>query len=98
MKSVFFCLIRRIFGWYNFWGYISTAMGALTAGYFILLMTNMFEVSTINAYRSIIVGYAIFGVIKGLLYSSLSNEVEVKVLENKKLNWFDKNFGLHQSS
>lgn len=74
-------------------------MGALTAGYMIWLMTNTFEVSSINAYRSIIVIYAIFGVLKVFLYSSLSKEVEVKDFHsNKKSNWFNKNFGLHQSS
>lgn len=74
------------------------AMGALTAGYIVSLMTDGFEVSTINAYRSIIVAYAFFGVIKALLYLCLSKEVEVKNLENKKSYWFNKNFGLHQSS
>ncbi len=90
---------RRIFGWYNFCGYISVALGALTGGYLIWLLTIIYDVSPVNAYRSVIVIYAIFGAVKAFLYFSLSNEVEVKNLENnKKSHWFDKNFGLHQSS
>lgn len=73
-------------------------MGALTAGYIISLMTDIFEVSTVNAYRSVIISYAVFGVIKALMYLSLSKEVEVKNFDNKKSNWFNKNFGLHQPS
>ena len=103
-SSKYFCFFyfRQIFGWYNFFGYISTAMGALTAGYMIWLMTNIFQILTIDAYRNIILAYAFFGGIKTLLYLLLSNEVEVKNFDNnnnnKKTNWFDKNFGLHQSS
>ena len=74
-------------------------MGALTGGYFIWLLTIIYEVSPVNAYRSVIVMYAIFGAVKALLYLSLSKEVEVKNLEStKKSFWFDKNFGLHQLS
>ena len=73
-------------------------MGALTAGYVISIMKDTFEVSTVNAYRSIIVAYAIFGLIKAGLYLSLSKDVEAKSSEQKKSNWFSKNFGLHQSS
>lgn len=73
-------------------------MGALTCGYFISLMINTFEISTIDAHRNVIIVYAGFGVIKAVMYSFLSKEVEVKVFEHKKSNWFSRNFGLHQSS
>jgi hypothetical protein len=74
-------------------------MGAVTSGYIIWLMTDTFEVSSMNAYRSVIIIYAIFGAVKAFLYLSLSKEVEVENFENqKKSNWFNKSFGLHQSS
>jgi uncharacterized membrane protein len=73
-------------------------MGAVTAGYIIPLMTDTFQVSILNAYRSVIISYAFFGVIKSLMYLSLSKEVEVKNFDNRKSSWFNKSFGLHQSS
>ena len=73
-------------------------MGALTAGYVITLLTGTFEVTTIDAYRVVIIAYAFFGLTKALLYLSLSKDVEVKSLDHKKSNWLDRNFGLPQSS
>jgi hypothetical protein len=73
-------------------------MGALTAGYMISLMRDIFQLSTINAHRSVFLTYAFFGLIKSLMYLSLSEQVEVKTFDNKNSNWFNKRFGLHQSS
>jgi hypothetical protein len=73
-------------------------MGALTAGYVITLLTGTFQVTTIDAYRVVIIAYAFFGLTKALLYLCLSQDVEVKTLDHKKFNWFNKNFGLHQPS
>lgn len=73
-------------------------MGALTAGFVITFLRGTFEVTTIDAYRVVIIAYAFFGLTKALLYLSLSKDVEVKSLDHKKSNWLDRNFGLHQSS
>ncbi|CAF0877554.1 unnamed protein product [Adineta steineri] len=91
--------IARIFGWYHFLGYVSIAIGALTAGYFLSLMTDIYQVSALNAHQTVFIVYAFFGLIKALMYFCLSDEVEVKSCENKKqLHGFNKTFGLHHPS
>lgn len=67
---------RAIYGWYNFFGYLSTALGALTSGYMISKLTVDYHMPAVNAYRSILVAYATFGALKTIIYLCLSRRVE----------------------
>jgi MFS family permease len=64
--------IASLFGWYNLFGYVSQALGALFAG----LMTNYLQTgmgySKEEAYRVILYTYAFWGFAKWLLYNELS--------------------------
>ncbi|CAF3334711.1 unnamed protein product [Rotaria socialis] len=77
--------ITAIYSWYNFFGYLSTALGALSSGYMISKLIKDYNFDTVNAYRSIIIAYAIFGAIKTLIYLCLSRQVETAALFDSEL-------------
>ncbi|CAF1492469.1 unnamed protein product [Adineta ricciae] len=81
------CLIERvkdkaqiaaIYGWYNFIGYIATALGALSSGYMISKLSQDYHVHTVDAYQSIIIAYAVLGATKTVIYLCLSSRIETK--------------------
>jgi len=88
--------ITMLLGWYNVFGYLSQALGSLVAGVLIFqLQANDF--SQLDSYRSILIGYALFGAVKLLLYSCLSPSIEA--LHTRDLaargSFWDR-FGLHR--
>jgi MFS family permease len=64
-----------VFAWYQLVGAMATAVGALAAG---LLVQGLLDggAPAVNAYRAVIVGYAVVGVGIGLLVVVLSRAVE----------------------
>ena len=66
----------RIFGWYSLAGSFAAALGALASG---LLVTGLERIgaSTLDAYRAVIVGYALVGVVLALGFGLLSPAIEV---------------------
>ncbi|CAF3790882.1 unnamed protein product [Rotaria sp. Silwood1] len=68
--------IAAIYGWYNFFGYVSTALGALSSGYFISKLTENYQFHAATAYQSILIAYAIFGAVKTVIYLCLSRQIE----------------------
>ncbi|HEX3048847.1 MAG TPA: MFS transporter [Bacillota bacterium] len=89
----------QIFAWYNLAGSFATAVGALSGGWLTqFLRSNGW--SALAAYQTVILGYALAGVILILLFILLSPAVEVKtnqaapqiVVQGRGLN-----LGLHQS-
>ncbi|CAF4810305.1 unnamed protein product [Rotaria sp. Silwood1] len=68
--------LRAIYGWYNFFGYVSTALGALSSGYFISKLTENYQFHAATAYQSILIAYAIFGAVKTVIYLCLSRQIE----------------------
>ncbi len=66
------------FAWYNLAGYVATATGSLIAGVVSGgLITAGF--ADIDAYRAIVVGYALIGLLMALIAVRLGSEVEVEV-------------------
>ena len=82
----------RIFAWYNLVGSFATATGALAGGWLAqVLQDNTW--TALEAYRLVLVGYAIGGVVLFLLFLNLSEQVEAEATQDttKRI------LGLHQS-
>lgn len=80
------------FAWYNLVGSFATAVGALTGGWLAqLLQINGW--SALEAYRFVLMGYALGGFLLLLLFVSLSNAIEV---ENQNVTT-KRVLGLHKS-
>ncbi|MGZ9276257.1 MAG: MFS transporter [Candidatus Limnocylindrales bacterium] len=65
------------FAWYNLVGYVATAVGALVAG----VLTQMLitgGLAEVDAYRAIVVGYALIGLAMAVTASRLGTTVEVR--------------------
>lgn len=86
-----------VFGWYNLVGSFATAAGALAGGW----LAKMLQESGLNAlesYRYIMAGYAGSGVMLVLLFSVLSNNLEVNSIAGTKATGILKgSIGLHRS-
>jgi MFS family permease len=63
------------FAWYNLAGYVATAVGALTAGLLsqALLATGF---AAVDAYRAIVVGYAVVGLLMAVVFGRVGAAVE----------------------
>ncbi len=84
----------KTFAWYNLVGSFSTASGALAGGWIAqILQSNGW--SALEAYRSILMGYAFGGLLLTILFLSVSPAIEITKTATevnvKKL------FGLHKS-
>jgi MFS family permease len=82
----------RIFAWYNLVGSFATATGALAGGWLAqVLQDNTW--TALEAYRLVLVGYAIGGVVLFLLFLNLSEQVEAEATQDttKRI------LGLHRS-
>jgi MFS family permease len=69
--------VRRTatFAWYNLVGYVATATGALGAGLLSqMLLNNGFEPA--DAYRAIVVGYALIGIVMAIGFERLTPAIE----------------------
>ncbi len=88
----------QIFAWYNLVGSFATALGALAGGSLVQALLNV-GISPLGSYRSIVIGYAIIGVILGGLFTRLSPAVEVSTLRgpSPSTSAFKDRFGLHRS-
>jgi MFS family permease len=65
-----------VFAWYQLTGSFATAAGALAAGLFAQVAIDR-GASPAEAYRLVIVGYALVGIVLALLFTRLSDRVEV---------------------
>ena len=93
----------RLLSWYNLFGSIATAFGALTCGVLVDLQLEYFSNSPENVYRAQLLIYMLLQCMCVYSYSCLSDNVEVPV-EIKLLSTHRTNsltitsfFGLHQS-
>jgi MFS family permease len=66
----------QTFAWYNLVGSFATATGALAGGWLAQVLQAR-GTSAVEAYRVVLTGYAIGGFVLGLLFFSLSRDVEV---------------------
>ena len=89
--------ITLIFGYYNVAGYLAQALGALTSGYLIYSLQHHYQLSDVDSYRSTLIAYSVFGVLKLLLYFCLSSAIEPLHSRDPHAprNWLGK-FGLHR--
>lgn len=85
----------RLFGWYNFAGSLATAAGALAGGWLAEVLQG-YGWSGLEAYRSIMAGYAACGVVLMLLFAVLSRNAEAVEAAGKagEIKGF---IGLHRS-
>jgi len=88
----------QIFAWYNLVGSFATALGALAGGALVQTLQDS-GVTPLGSYRTIVMGYAIIGVILGGLFTRLSPAVEVKTSSDPSdsTSAFKTRFGLHRS-
>jgi MFS family permease len=82
----------RIFAWYNLVGSFATATGALAGGWLAQILQGN-EWPALEAYRVVLAGYALGGLILLLLFLNLTKSVEVKAIHDgtKRV------LGLHRS-
>ncbi len=66
----------QTFAWYNLVGSFATATGALLGGWLAQFLQTR-GLSALDAYRMVLVGYALGGFIIGVLFLSLTRDVEV---------------------
>jgi MFS family permease len=64
------------FAWYNLVGYVATATGALGAGLLGQMLLSAGFVA-VDAYRAVVIGYAIIGLLMAGLASRLGSSIEV---------------------
>ena len=81
-----------VFAWYNLVGTLATAVGALAAGH-LAYQLQLRDVSALNSYRCIVIGYGILGLLMAGVFAMLSPHVEVKTAQAKPGTLL----GLHKS-
>ena len=88
----------QIFAYYNLVGSFATALGALAGGSLVQALQDS-GVSPLGSYRTIVIGYALIGLLLGGLFTLLSSAVEVPVATNPthSISSFKSRFGLHRS-
>ena len=84
----------QVFAWYNLVGSFATATGALSGGWLAQVLQSR-GMSALDAYRFVLMGYALGGLIIGLLFLSLSREVEVDAASQTEST--PRVLGLHKS-
>jgi len=84
----------QAFAWYSLVGSFATATGALSGGWLAHALLSR-GVSAAGAYRAVLMGYALGGLILCVLFLSLSRDVEVAAAS--KVESTRRAFGLHRS-
>ena len=88
----------HIFAWYNLVGSFATALGALGGGGLVQALQDS-GMTPLGSYRMIVIGYAIIGLILGVLFTRLSPAVEIQAGSDPShsTSAFKTRFGLHRS-
>jgi len=86
--------LTKVIAWYNLAGSFATAIGALLAGLMSELVKEMGYTDAV-AYKIIIAGYALVGLILLILFYFLSEQIEPAKIS--KMQEVKKVFGLHKS-
>ena len=88
----------HLFAWYNLVGSFATALGALGGGALVQALQDS-GVTPLGSYRMIVIGYAVIGVMLGVLFTCLSRSVEVQTSAGPlhSASAFKTRFGLHRS-
>jgi MFS family permease len=65
----------QIFAWYNLCGSFATALGALIGG--VLVQAGQSAgLTPLGSYQAVVIGYALIGLVLGLLFAQLSSAIE----------------------
>jgi len=83
-----------VFAWYNLAGSFAAAFGALMGGWLAYFL-QVEGMPALDAYRTILIGYAIGGFILGIFFLSLSHDIEVETPTQTKS--IPRLLGLHKS-
>jgi MFS family permease len=84
------------FAWYNLAGYVATATGALAAGIASQVLLER-GFAPADAYRAIVIGYALFGAVMALEAWRLRPAIEAPVVDRAVDDGIRRRFGLHRS-
>ncbi len=82
------------FAWYNLAGYLATASGALGAGLISQVLLDQ-GVPAVDAYRAVVIGYAVVGLGLAAGFSRLGSAIEAPRAERR--GDVRERFGLHRS-
>ncbi len=82
------------FAWYNLAGSFATAAGALSGGWLAQALQNR-GMSPLDAYRVVLAGYALGGLVLGLLFLTLSAAIELRASDAEEVG--PRLLGLHRS-
>ncbi len=94
----------QVLAWYNLAGSFSTALGALCGGGLAQALQNA-QMSPLNSYRAVVLGYAALGLALGLLFTRVTSAVEIAPRQGAggdskgpaTLTLFQPGLGLHRS-
>jgi MFS family permease len=84
------------FAWYNLVGYVATATGALLAGLLSQVLIDR-GAAEVDAYRVIVLGYALIGVAMALTSARLGRTIEPPLRERLPADGVRRRFGLGRS-
>ncbi len=84
----------KVFAWYNLVGSFATALGALSAGGLMQILQNS-GATVLQSSRTVVMGYAAFGVALVALFTRLSPAVEANAVANVAPSY--RLLGLHRS-
>lgn len=70
--------IASLFGWYNLFGYMSQALGAMFTGLLTHYLMTYLGWNKLETYRITMFTYAFWGLAKFILYTFLSDKIEAK--------------------
>jgi MFS family permease len=85
----------KVFAWYNLVGSFATATGALAGGWSARLLQEG-GMSALEAYRAVLAGYALGGLVLCVLFITLSRDVEVAAASSRA-DSTRRVLGLHRS-
>lgn len=86
----------QVFAWYNLVGSFATALGSLSGGALVQALQDS-GVTPLGSYRAVVIGYAVIGLMLGLVFSRLSSAVEVPSDLAHSSSAFKTRLGLHRS-
>ncbi len=85
-----------MFAWYNLVGYVATATGALAAGLLSQVLLDR-GLATVDAYRAIVIGYAVIGVAMAVGFWRLGAAIEAPPRERASDDGVRELLGLRRS-
>jgi MFS family permease len=67
----------HVFAWYSLLGSLTTGLGSFGGGFLAQTLINSGQ-TPLNSYRIVIIGYALLGVVLGIMFTRLSAAVEIQ--------------------